>query len=278
MARRVAELQYKPQGYLERLGQTAGEGLDVGRVIGRAGVPGDDPGVILHPRNKSLESVAAGEQDKRKTSYTPSLGAAEARAKLRGQKGGFSPSRQLPPTDMSRSFVAQTESPAILRLWDERKRSEMGMDYAEALASQQESKAILMAEQAEEAALDPLERVRREFEKMALMHKLVKDKLAPNVEQKVKKDMAMAMTQPEMIKQLANNKEAKQAYEAILRARHEKEAFAELVAIYSQMTLLSDPNQAALARYLQAQMQYGYGGAGMPMAGAGIPPGTTGTR
>jgi hypothetical protein len=283
MAKRVADLQYKPGGYLERLGQTAGEGLDVGNVIGRAGVPGDDPGVRIHHEQRygSDESIARGEQDRRRSTYRPSLGAAEARARARGQTGAFTPSRQLPPMDVPRSFVAQTESPAVLRLWDERKRKDLGMEYSEALADQQKSKALMLQEQVEEAALDPLTRIRRQFDRIALMHELIQKKIAPDVEQKVQKQMALAAQDPDYLENVANNPELKKTLESSIRARVQKEQFEQLMAIYSQMMMFTDPNAAAMARYMSAQLQYGgYGGAGMPPPpGTGTyPPGTTTPR
>ncbi|NIN66093.1 MAG: hypothetical protein GTO63_15640 [Anaerolineae bacterium] len=279
MAERTAALQYEPEGYLERMG------AEPGGVVGRAAVPGTGPAVTIHAgqRPASDISIARGEQDKRRSTYTPSLGAAEARARLRGQTGAFSPSRQLPPSDVSREFVAQTESPKILELWDERKRRELGLDYTEALSRQQVAKAIMLEEEAEELALDPMKRVEREMDKIAYVHRMIRQKLNPDIDAKVKQQMALAMQDPDFIEQVANNPEAKKALEASLRAKFEKESFDELMAIYSQMLMLMNPNAAALARLMGSQLQYGYGGGygtAPGLVGTGTtPPGTTtGTR
>lgn len=271
MAQRTADLQYQPEGYLERMG------AEPGGVVGRAAVPGTGPAVTIHAgqRPASDISIARGEQDKRRSTYTPSLGAAEARARLRGQTGAFTPSRQLPPSDVTRSFVAATESPRILELWEDRKRRELGLDYTEALARQQVARAIMLEEEAEEAALDPMARVKREMEKIAYVHRMVREKLNPDIDAKVKQQMALAMQDPGFIKQMANNPEAKKMLESSIRAKLEKEAFDELMAVYSQMLMLMNPNAAALARLMGSQLQYGYGGLG-GLAGTGTyPPGTT---
>ncbi|MCP4900203.1 MAG: hypothetical protein GY906_24795 [bacterium] len=192
------------------------------------------------------------------------LGAAESRAKDRGQGGAFSASRQLPPDQASWDYVSRTESPAIQDLWLENKRKSLGIRTAEDQLRLEGARADLMESQAEESGLPFEAKLNRQYESAMNMHTRIKERVMPDVQKQVDEYMTTLSTDPEGMKLLAKPG-MKKRIEAQKMQEFQNASMTNLLNMVMMSMMASDP--AGAARFQQAMVTSGMGGYGATPAG-----------
>lgn len=200
--------------------------------------------------------------------YTPNrgkgVGDAAARAKARGETGTFSPGRMAPPLGASWEYVSQTETPALQRLWQQNKEKQLGFDLQEAGLAQEQARAGILLAEANEAGLPYEQRIKRQFEGLMAMHDAMKERMLPNIQEKVDRQMALLGTDPEGMKQIDTPAKRK-AVEAVLFKRYQQETFTNMMNIIIQLVMAQDPSGAARVAQEQArQAMFGGGAGAMP--------------
>lgn len=197
-------------------------------------------------------------------------GVGDAAKRYKGVGSSFTASRMAPPLTASYDYVQQNESPAIQALWKENRMTQLGIDMGQAELDTSRARADLLNAEAEEANLPYEQRIKRQFDGMMQMHDSMKERLMPNVQAMIDKQMTMLATDSEGMK-LIDTPGKKKMVEESLRRRYENQTFQSMMGIIIQLVMAQDPAGAArVAQEMERQRMFG-GGAGAMIPGATTP-------